>query len=77
MIAGKAVEHLFRKCCITNALHCIEDANLWNSSEIGYLDLKINLEGYVDSECETEFMSEEVSDFKFLVFVFVNTKSFS
>jgi hypothetical protein len=63
MIAGKAVELLFRKRCITNALHCIEDANLWNSSEIGYLDLKINL------ECENECMSEEDIDFKFLVFL--------
>jgi hypothetical protein len=62
MIAGKTVEQSFRKCCITNALDGIGDANLWDSSELGCLDLKSNLEGYVDSEYETGCTSEEDSE---------------
>jgi hypothetical protein len=50
MITGKTVEQSFRKCCITNALDGIENANLWDNSEHGCLGLKSNLEGYVDSE---------------------------
>jgi hypothetical protein len=61
MIAGKTVKQSFRKCCIINALNGIEDANLWESSELGCLDLKSDLEGYLDSEYETECTSEEDS----------------
>jgi hypothetical protein len=62
MIAEKTVEQSFGKCCITDALDGIEDAKLWDSSELGCLDLKCNLEGYVDSEYETGCTNGEDSE---------------
>jgi hypothetical protein len=49
-IAGKTVEHLFKKCCITDALDGTENDIIWDNSDLDYLDLKSDLEGSVDFE---------------------------
>jgi hypothetical protein len=54
------VEHLFKKCCITGALGNTEDI-IWDNSDLYYLDLKIDLEGFVDFEYETGCTNEDDS----------------
>jgi hypothetical protein len=83
-IARKAVEHSFKKCCITNAPNGTEDDMLWDSCDLDCPDLKGDLEESVHSECETGCSSEEDSEqthlfnlnFQFCVDLFVNTKKF-
>jgi hypothetical protein len=56
------VEQSFKKCFITNAFNGTEDGILWDSSDLDCLDLKSDLEKYVDSQCDTGCTSEEHSE---------------